>query len=234
MKKSFIVLLIIMCVLLVGCQVDSNESNQKSNSVKKESPVSGNVNGTESKAVQWDENHNAIINADIPYYGYIDHYDVTYSGAGAVTVAEYKEYSKTMYESDDGAYLISDYKDGVCLNRYLGTEDTLIIPDKINGKKVIKIGGYIQKLDGDEDFLFMSAFSSQPVKSITLPKYVKEIADGVFRDPVFVDYFEPNGRNEFCLESVNVSEDNQWYSSENGFLYNKDKTILLEIPYKNN
>lgn len=36
-------------------------------------------------------------------------------------------------------------------------------------------------------------------------------------------------KNEF-LEEYNVSENNEYFSSENGVLYNKDKTILIDYP----
>ena len=55
-------------------------------------------------------------------------------------------------------------------------------------------------------------------ESITIPKSVKEIS---------IDAFSCND-----LKSINVDSDNENYSSEDGVLFNKNKTTLLSYPAK--
>lgn len=58
------------------------------------------------------------------------------------------------------------------------------------------------------------------LKSVTIPKSVKGIADGAFTQA----YMEGN------LDSIFVDEDNAYFMSDDGVLFNKDKTELLQYP----
>lgn len=63
-----------------------------------------------------------------------------------------------------------------------------------------------------------SVFSNCPnLTTVNLLSGVKEISSGAF-----------NGA--YKLININVSEDNMYFSSQNGVLYNKDKTSLLSYP----
>ena len=55
------------------------------------------------------------------------------------------------------------------------------------------------------------------LKSITFGDSLKEIDSEFFAD-------------NSSLESINVTENNEYYSSENGVLFNKDKTVLIKYP----
>lgn len=231
MKKLFIVFALLLCFVLASCQTENNESKQKTTSVVDNTVADDeDVNVPETQIVIWDENRNEIVNKDIPYYGYMDYYDGAYSHCDVLTQEESRDYENSMYESDDGMFLISDYKDGVCINHYLGKEENVVIPDKINGKKVVKLGGYMQEFDSG-DLVFFTAFSTYAIKSVSLPKYLKEIVSGVFGDFARENMFDHTEEGKNYLSNISISEDNPWYSSDNGILYNKDKTILLEIPY---
>lgn len=59
--------------------------------------------------------------------------------------------------------------------------------------------------------------TSDAVKTITLPESLLSVGNSGF------DSF-------FALEEISVDENNAEYSSENGVLYNKDKTELVRIP----
>lgn len=87
---------------------------------------------------------------------------------------------------------------------YVGEPSDLIIPDSIDGLPVKKIGYGA----------FMECYS---LKSIFIPDSVETIASYVF-------YSCPR------LELINVSENNPYYSSQNGVLYNKEKTELVFYP----
>ena len=84
----------------------------------------------------------------------------------------------------------------------------IVIPETYNGLPVVGIG--------PEGF-----FENLGITSISVPKTVKEIGLGAFI---------------YCgkLASINVDEENPVYSSENGVLYNKDKTELICVPYAYN
>jgi len=61
-----------------------------------------------------------------------------------------------------------------------------------------------------------SAFASTDLTSVTIPSSVTSIGEGVF----------------ICQNTmqINVEENNPNYSSDNGVLYNKNKTILIQYP----
>lgn len=61
-----------------------------------------------------------------------------------------------------------------------------------------------------------NAFDGCKIKSIDLPASVTSIGEYAL--------------DSYGLESINVSADNTMYSSENGVLYNKDKSTLLLYP----
>ena len=74
---------------------------------------------------------------------------------------------------------------------------------------------------------------------INVPENVTNIADAVFNSceklkSIFVpESITSIGRNAFnaeSLESISVSAENANYSSEDGVLYNKDKTVLIRYP----
>ena len=63
------------------------------------------------------------------------------------------------------------------------------------------------------------ASGTTTVSAINIPASVKYIGEGAF---------DISGN----LEAINVSEENNYYSSVDGVLYNKDKSILLRCPTK--
>lgn len=69
--------------------------------------------------------------------------------------------------------------------------------------------------------LFGSIYEEFNLKSLRIPKGVKKIGE----DYVFL-------YNANSLETIEVDEENEYFSSVDGVLYNKDKTILLGCPPK--
>ena len=65
-----------------------------------------------------------------------------------------------------------------------------------------------------------SAFQSAGLTSITIPASVTSIGDNAFNDC-------------FSLPAINVADENTTYSSENGILFNKEKTTLIVCPMGN-
>jgi hypothetical protein len=88
------------------------------------------------------------------------------------------------------------------------------------------------------------AFAFCPLLSeITLPARLKSIAvtkyslsgdtvnlNGSDVDDAFLNYYD-SGLN--ILANINVESGNKYYSSENGILFNADKSQLLYVPYRN-
>lgn len=151
--------------------------------------------------------------SEVPYYGFTD----------PLETLLYKKYNravkhneKTKYKGDIG---YRDYKNGV---EVVSAPDSGKIPEKIDGKPVIKLGGYLDCSPESEsvDTYFTSFDDGEGIgnaKKITIPSGVKEIVFDTFeslRD----------------LERINVSPNNPYYSSVNGVLYNKKKTVLLFVP----
>ena len=84
-----------------------------------------------------------------------------------------------------------------------------------------------------------SAFAGCAIDSIILPNSLKTIENYAFADCNFTSINIPSsvisiGDNVFyfCLNlaAINVEEDNEYYSSNNGVLFDKDKTILMCCP----
>ncbi|MGN1457449.1 MAG: leucine-rich repeat protein, partial [Acutalibacteraceae bacterium] len=84
------------------------------------------------------------------------------------------------------------------------------------------------------------AFSGSYIKSVKIPDSVEMIGDGTFencynlKNVTIGSGLTSINRNVFNnapLESITVSEDNSCFSSQDGILYNKDKTSLIIYPY---
>lgn len=111
--------------------------------------------------------------------------------------------SKDVYITDSFEY--SENKDGtINILRYIGENTTITIPEKINGKKVVTIG----------NLAFDDCYKNT---KIIIPKTIKNIASNAFN-------------NCFSLKSIEVNKNNKYYLSEDGVLFNKDKTKLIRYP----
>ena len=94
--------------------------------------------------------------------------------------------------------------DAVIIIDYIGSDTQIRIPEKIKGKPVTGI--------------YSNAFSyCTSLTSVTIPATVTEIYDNAFIDST-------------SLTEINVSSDNPLYSSQDGILFNKDKTTLICYP----
>jgi len=56
-----------------------------------------------------------------------------------------KFYRLSVYNPD---FEVTDYKDGLCINRYLGNEEYVEIPEEIGGKPVLKLGLFKYQREG--------------------------------------------------------------------------------------
>jgi len=111
--------------------------------------------------------------------------------------------SKDVFKTDNFEY--SENEDGtINILRYTGENATIAIPEKINEKEVTTIG----------NLAFDDCYKNT---KIIIPKTIKNIASNAFN-------------NCFSLKSIEVNKDNKYYLSEDGVLFNKDKTKLIRYP----
>lgn len=193
-KASLFILSMILIVVLCGCQNTDYKSEETYKIY-----ISDSKKGYD----------------DIPYYNVKDS---LYTDAGK---GYYINNSRRV-----GDYLITDYEDGVCINRCYKTVDndgTIEIPKEIDGKPVVKLGGF---LDEDDRHFVLGAFVGNTDLTIKIPSTVKVItSDAVL---VRTDMIPENYRSKSLLDlSFIVDKSNPYYSSVNGSLLSKDGKKLL-------
>ena len=106
-------------------------------------------------------------------------------------------------QSGDYCYTVSD--SNVTISQYFCSDVDVVIPAIIDGMPVVSIG--------DSAF---SSCSMTLLTSVTIPDSVTSIGDSAF------DCYE--------LTSIIVDAANDFYSSQDGVLYNKDITVLIKFP----
>lgn len=129
---------------------------------------------------------------------------------GSKEITEKKPEYKIIYK---------DYREGIEILQFTSYNSIVKIPEKIDGKFVIKLSGNFYQFDTIEDppYSFIPCLDNcHYVKKVVIPSKVKEIV---------YDSFNLN-----FIEEIEVSKDNPYYSSKNGILYNKDGTIKLCVP----
>ena len=104
--------------------------------------------------------------------------------------------------------------------------------------KSIKLSESVTKIGNDA---FMGCISLQ---SVSINKYVTEISNGAFKGCKSLIYiYIPKkttkiGKSVFAdctlLQSIEVSPNNQFYTSVNGVLLNKEQTTIIKYPPKKN
>lgn len=155
-----------------------------------------------------------INNEDVPYFYFNDPIEKI-----SVNSSEVENYNNGAHWVKN--FRVRDYLDGVEISRVIPLDESrqLAIPETIEGKPVIKLGGYFESDDPqtDSSFSYLSCLFGDFWESVKLPKTVKEIVNETFDEVT-------------SLKTIEVSEDNPYYSSKDGVLYNKDRTIELCVP----
>ncbi len=140
-----------------------------------------------------------------------------------------KYYKSNLKKSGD--FMITDIEGGVCINQYLGNDYNVTIPEKLDEKSVIMLGGYLYD-DSNSSSEIFGAFSNANLDSITIkvPSSVKYIDSSLmFHYSGMVDsYLIDNSKTYYTFE---VDKDNPYFSSEGGCLYSKDMKTLNYINF---
>lgn len=141
------------------------------------------------------------------------------------------QYYKNNNRVVDG-YTITDYEDGVCLNRINNTpeQDTEIkIPEKIDGKPVVKIGSYVENDSvAFENIVVCNPFNGATDCTVFLPSSIKYISKVALVYPRFM--VEDDDKNKYAyITGFEVNSENPYYSSYEGTLFSKDYLKLLYL-----
>lgn len=111
------------------------------------------------------------------------------------------------YIGDDFEFRYTVLEDGTAeITDFNGEATDLVIPSEIDGYAVTSI----------RRFSFYFEFGNTNLTSITIPSSVTSIADRAF---MFTS-----------LLSITVDSENEYFSSQDGVLFNKDKTALIYYP----
>ena len=153
-------------------------------------------------------------------YTTFDSYVGTNISVSAEQINGTKVYGDFNYvDNDDGT---------IRINKYIGSGGDVTIPDTIYGKKVTSIDSDAFRIctkltsitipDSVTSPIYYCAFENcYNLKTVNIGSGITSISTGAF-----------NGCSQ--LKSVNVSENNTTYSSDDGVLFNKDKTKIVFCP----
>lgn len=166
-----------------------------------------------------------------------------------VSASEFYYYDddNTIISKDENyEYVVLDENAGtIMLKGYKGTNTEIVIPSNIDGYTVTEIGSSafafenFTSVELPEGLISIGtwAFYLAGITNIEIPSTVEVIDELAFGAcdidnvyiPASVKYI---GEGAFfsCKDSITVSENNKYYSSQDGVLYNKKKTELLFCP----
>lgn len=127
-----------------------------------------------------------------------------------------------------GDFVVTDYMEGICINKYLGNSDSINIPDNIEGKNVIKIGSWLRN-DNSFDYV-CSPFAGIQDCVVNIPQSVKYIEHNALAK--YIGHITDDEKKYIAtIIRINVDPNNPFYSSKDGVLYNKNGDTLLYVDY---
>ena len=157
------------------------------------------------------------------YAVYNEKYCVVKEYSGQSIIKDYDEDCGYMDYVDDSCFTIQVNDDNVSasINRYLCTEDKIIIPEKVNGMNIISIGN--------------GAFSGKQLTIVTIPYGVTSIGIGAFASNQLTSVEIPNsvtsiGGSAFVgnkLTSVTIEEG---VTSIGSGAFSNNQLTSVEIP----
>ena len=143
-----------------------------------------------------------------------------------------------------------NWEGGITILRYSGTKKDITIPSSIAGTPVTRIAGcepgtasYSGPFIGVESIVIPDSVKTIDYFAFSYNTDLKKITfgSGVSYFETSVDFYGFGGDEDVrgegqtfggCtnLKEINVSASNKYYSSQNGILFNKNKTVLLAYP----
>lgn len=127
--------------------------------------------------------------------------------------------------SGDWEYTVADGK--ATITDYMGSDEAVEIPDNLDGYPVTGIGDYV-------------FYNCASIQSVSFPSSIVSIGSGAFMHcknlasvtiPRSITSIEHAAFSACAsLTSIEVDKDNPNYSSQNGMLLNKNKTLLMQYP----
>jgi hypothetical protein len=104
----------------------------------------------------------------------------------------------------------------ITITGYIGSDGTLDIPEITNGYPVTSIeGSYMPPAYGN--YGYYGTYSDPNLTNVIIPGSITNIAGGVFN-------------NFGSITAITVDEQNLFYSSLDGVLFDKQQTTLIEVP----
>lgn len=161
---------------------------------------------------------------------YSQDYDTDYDYSNDFDFMTVENYQRQLeFEALDsktsGDYMYITEEDGVCITLCTSIDSKTEVPSEIEGKPVTSI--------------YTGAFSKCSSAEIVIPDTVVKIGKEAFSEyletlTISGNCTEIEGEEPFLdcmsLRNISVGEGNGNYSSLNGALYNKDKTVLIAYP----
>lgn len=109
------------------------------------------------------------------------------------------------------------------VNAIYSTEQSVHIPDTIDGAQVIN--HYCDIYDNPAN----KQIRDNQITAITLSKYLRYIPQAT--NSLFsIGYSLHSSYSWLSLKEINISDENENFSSENGVWFDKDKTVLVKYP----
>ena len=149
-----------------------------------------------------------------------------------------------------GDFRYTESDDAITIIKYTGSGDAVELPADIDGKPVVRIGSdAFQYSSGLTSLTIPGSIMSigagafwgcSGLSSVIIPESVMSIEAGAFAactgltSVTIPGSVTSIGSGAFCLctglTGIDVAPDNPFYSSQDGVLYNKDKTALMQYP----
>lgn len=137
---------------------------------------------------------------------------------------------------------------------YRGTDTELAIPEKIGEYTVIGLNLKYGVSNKAGDRFYFPCFDNK-IETLAIPKTLKFISGGTYSNTIESDLWEINegssqlgskrlSKGDFVylrgpflaampkLKAINVDKENEYFSSEDGVLFNKEKTVLISYPIR--
>lgn len=129
-------------------------------------------------------------------------------------------------------YSYRNYGKGIVIYQYDGYDEDINVPSTIDNKDVL---GFDKKC-----FLICQNRAGTKIKKITLPKTVFFLGDETFMDlnnlkEVNIPYnvtsiTAKHFQGAYNLTSININKNNAKYTSDDGVLFDKNKTKIIKFP----